>query len=139
MQHLGVGDSLVEAVSPRLRHMPTGLKVSPGERYAFAASGRWRDGFVTTGPEGWGTSWLARFNRLPGRPFFLLCGSVGRDDRHAFAIGAGCEWTVPFTVGPLVDRQLHLFANDWRWLYWNNFALDERHGGPLRVRITRVQ
>jgi hypothetical protein len=101
------------AADPRQRNCPTGVTVHAGERYAFSASGQWRDGFKDGGPEGWGGGMPARINRLRGEAFFLLCGTVGQDDRHAFGIGAGlAEWRMPDTVAELADRQLYLFAND---------------------------
>jgi hypothetical protein len=136
---LAAGASMVMNVDPKQHYAPTGLQVNAGERYAFSASGRWRDGFKDAGPEGWGTGWLARFNRLPGRPFFLLCGTVGRDDALAFEIGVEHkDWPVPDAVAGLADRQLYLFANDWCWMYWNNHTLGEKAGGPLSVGITRL-
>jgi hypothetical protein len=136
---LAVGAHVDLSVDPKARYFPTGIQVNAGERYAFTASGRWRDGFKDAGPEGWGAGWVARFNRLPGRPFFLLCGTVGQDDALAFEIGVEHkDWQVPAAVAGLADRQLYLFANDWWAMYWNNKALEEKVGGPLRVRITRL-
>ena len=63
---------------------------------------------------------------------------MGRDDRNAFAIGAGLEWTVPDTIAGLPDRGLNLFANDWRCMYFNNRELPPEQGGPLTVVITRL-
>jgi hypothetical protein len=136
---IAVGDSVDLVVDPSQRYVPTGVQVTAGERYAFSASGKWRDWFKDAGPEGWGTGWKARFNRLPGRPFFLLCGTVGQDDSLAFGIGSHLEnWPVPDAVAGQADRQLYLFANDWWSMYWNNKTLDVKDGGPLRVRITRL-
>lgn len=135
MRQLAIEETVSVTVDPAQRLVPSGIAVSSGERYAFVARGRWRDWFRNAGPSGWGTNWLARFNRLPGRAFFLLCGVVGRDDSNAFEIGASREWTVP--TGLPTDRQLYLFANDWCSMYWNNKALAEKDGGPLRLIVTR--
>jgi hypothetical protein len=135
----GVGDTLELTVDPRARHVSTGLSVAPAERYVFTATGMWRDWCKDVGPEGWGSGFWTRFNRVRGAPFFLLCGSIGRDDAHVFPIGTELtDWTVPGQVTALADRQLYLFANDWPGMYWNNRALEEKDGGPLRVRVTRV-
>lgn len=135
MRQLAIDEAIALTVDPAEPLVASGIEVSPGERYALVARGRWRDWFKVAGPGGWGGNWLARFNRLPGRAFFLLCGVVGRDDSNAFEIGPGREWTVPAKLP--VDRQLYLFANDWCGMYWNNRALAEEDGGPLRLTITR--
>jgi hypothetical protein len=137
---LAVGATQDVSVDPRQRFVPTGLVVAPGERYAFAAEGLWRDLNKTCGPEGWGGGWMNRFARLPRQSLFLLCGAVGRADDLAFPIGPTlADWTVPDEAADMKDRQLTLFANDVWFMYWNNHALDATQGGPLRVRITRLE
>ena len=86
MRELAVGESVTLAVSPRERYGQTGLAVAAGARYAFRAGGKWRDWTRLCGPEGWGSGLLTRLGRLRGRPFFLLCGTVGRDDGNACPI-----------------------------------------------------
>ncbi|AHF00016.1 hypothetical protein [Thioalkalivibrio paradoxus] len=137
LRRLEPGMSLTIDVDPRALYVPTGLVLGAGERYRLTADGKWRDGFVTCGPEGWGRGWPTRFNRLPGQPFFLLCGCPGRNDQHAFAVGTARDWEVPDAADP-DGLALYLFANDWRWMYWNNRALTAQRGGPLRVTITRL-
>lgn len=140
LKQLDIGASHELSVDPRARFVGTGLKLAAGEHYAFQASGKWRDGLAKTcGPEGWRNRLLARFNRLPGQPFFLLCGCLGRDADGAFGIGAElADWRVPDAAATAQDPELCLFANDWPWMYWNNHDLDESQGGPLRLRITRL-
>lgn len=126
-------------VNPKELYVPTGIELHPGQHYAFAASGKWRDWCKDCDADGWGAGLAARWNRVAGERFFLLCGTLGRDDRLAFAIGSDRpDWCVPDEVAAFPDRQLYLFANDWRWMYFNNHELDEEHGGPMRVRITRL-
>ncbi len=136
---LAPGDPpLALTVDPRRHYAPTGLPVRPGERYRFAASGKWRDAAKLCGPEGWGGGWLKRWARLPGSALFRLCGSIGRDDAQAFAIGSALDWTVPAAAAGAADPALYLFANDWRRMYWNNHPATTAEGGPLRVTITRL-
>ncbi len=126
-------------VDPRERYVETHLSVHPGERYRFSATGKWKDGFMSPcGPEGWGGGALTRFARVKGQPFFRLCASIGKDDHTAFAVDTTQPWTVPDITPPNGDRQLYLFANDLWLMYWNNRALTEEEGGPLRVTITRL-
>lgn len=139
MTELAVRTSLLVAVDPQKLFVPTGLLVSPGQHYRFTATGLWRDGGKTVDADGWICRPLQSFNRLPGAHFFVLRGCVGVDVANAFAIGKEKPaWSVPETVANLPDRQLHLFANDWRCMYFNNHALSADEGGPLKVTITRL-
>lgn len=133
-------ESIVVKVNPSVLHYPTGLIVEADEQYTFQAEGHWLDWFKSCGPNGWGPKRnpLAFFNRKRLKPFFLLCGNVGRDDDHAFCIGENYKWTVPPEVKDLEDRQLYLFANDWYCMYWNNKPLPKERGGPLKVTISRL-
>ncbi|WP_157092256.1 hypothetical protein [Thioalkalivibrio nitratireducens] len=49
-----------------------------------------------------------------------------------------CDWEVPDAAAGSDGLALYLFANDWRWMYWNKRALTAQHDGPLRVTITRL-
>ena len=144
-----VGESkIIDAVDPHEFHCRTDLVVWGGEIYAFRARGQWIDWYIRCGPGGWGR-WnpLKFFNRLPGKPFFLLCGNVGKDDRFKFPAYSNemesgeCEWTVPAEVNDLPDQQLYLFANDWNWAwaYRNNKMLPPGEGERLAVTITRIK
>lgn len=115
-----------------------GFSVSVGERYSFSARGQWKDGGEIGGAAGWQDGWfrlLLRFNRLPNLPYFLLCGVVGRNDRHAFPVGEESEWAVQGDRDGESDGRLYLFANDVPFMCFNNRALDESSGEPLRVCI----
>jgi len=125
-------------VDPRPFFVPTGLLLAPGERYHFTASGRWKDGPCAVGPTGWKLWFFSHWNRVSDVPFFYLCGAIGEDDRQAFAIGDQFDWHVPAGVADLPDRQLYLFANDWRSRYGNNEPLPQEKGGPLQVVIKRL-
>ena len=145
---LKVNESITREIDPGEKHCSTGLAVKAEERYTFKAEGQWLDWYIACGPDGWG-HWnpLKFFNRLRGKPFFLLCGNVGKDDRFAFAAYSSqsksgeCEWPVPEEVNTLSDPQLYMFANDWpyQWAYRNNKSLPPKKGGPLVVTITRLK
>ncbi|HEY6896731.1 MAG TPA: hypothetical protein VI279_05675 [Rhodocyclaceae bacterium] len=138
MAQLALAESLTLTVDPRPLFVPSGLLVIPGERYRFAAGGKWQDWFRTVGPTGWKLWPLHLKNRVPGAAFFYLCASIGADDANAFAVGAGLDWTVPDAAANAPDRQLYFFANDWRACYGNNHPLPPEQGGPLTVAITRI-
>ena len=128
-------------VDPRNRNFPTGIEVEANARYFFLAKGCWKDWFIGCGPNGWGSRWnpLAYNNRIMWQPFFLLCGNIGKDDSLAFSIGDKHTWRVPPAINELDDRQLYLFANDWKNKYTNNKPLESDQGGPLKVTIYRLK
>ena len=136
MARLDIGATHSLDVDPRPLFVPTGLEVAPGERYRFTTAGQWKDWLRTCDANGW-SSPLQRWNRVPNRSFFMLCGCIGKDEANVFAIGAGHDWPVPATAAAAPDHELNLFANDWRSMYWNNHALPPPDG-PLRVEITRI-
>lgn len=138
MPTLAPCESRTIEVDPRKLYVPTNIRVTAGERLTIAATGKWADWFQTCDHRGWGGGLLTRFARVKNVSLFHLCGCIGRDDRHAFPIDTTRPWTVPDTLAVNGDHQLYLFANDWRWLYWNNRALSAEEGGPMRVTITRV-
>lgn len=138
MTQLAIGASLSLRVDPRPLFVPTGLEIASGERYRFAASGKWKDWCRVVEATGWRQWPLHLSNRVPGTAFFCLCGCIGEDDRNAFAIGASLDWTVPDSVAGFSDRRLKLFANDWCCMYFNNRELPPEQGGPLIASITRL-
>lgn len=145
LRQLDINESYSMTVNPRIPYVPTGLIVETDQIYTFTAEGQWQDWRTLCGPNGWDGGCLQRFNRLPNKPFFLLCGTVGQHDNTAFAIGDGYQddielkWPVPSAALKQEDTQLYLFANDWRLMYFNNHELDATQGGPLRVTIHRIQ
>jgi len=105
------------AVPARPRWTATGLRLERGGHYRLAAAGRWTDGFITCGPEGYERALLAplrRFRRAPGAPWFQLMGALDADAARPFPIGAGC------TLSPAHDGELACFANDLCVMAWNN-------------------
>ncbi|MFN9631758.1 MAG: hypothetical protein ACK59A_16240 [Cyanobacteriota bacterium] len=131
---------IVRSVNPRCFYYPTRMIVEPGGVYQFDSVGFWKDGWIPKcGPEGWPGWILQGLNRLPGKPFFFLCGSVGETDQTAFAIGRCRQWTAP-DLGLDASYKLYLFANDWpqKVFQSNNQAVAPSQGGPLRVSVFRV-
>lgn len=128
----------VPAVCPAERYVPTGVLLTPGATYQFDAEGLWQDGWIRVGPDGWPGLFLQAWNRLRWKRFFLLCGSIGPSEQHLFPIGRCHRWTAPTTLPPDTDRHLHLFANDWPAMLYNNRSVPDDKGGPLRVTICRV-
>ncbi len=136
-----IAETIEITIDPKLKNNPAYIRVEAGEKYIFQAEGCWRDWFMTCDSNGWGFEWnpFTWFNRVTGTPTFLLCGNVGKDDKHAFRIGKKRTWTVPNEVKSLSDRQVYLFANDWNSRYENNESLEPSQGGPIKVTISRLE
>ena len=62
---------------------------------------------------------------LPGKNWFTLIGTAGRNPQKFFLIGGGR------TITPETTGELYAFANDASWFYWNN-------KGTLRLIVTRT-
>ncbi len=125
-------------VDPRKLHVPTGIILKPGQRYAFTAIGEWGDWIKTCDHRGWHHGWMTRCARVKDASLFQLCGAIGKNDRNLFAIDTSQTWAVPDVLLADGDQQLYLFANDLRIMYFNNRELPPEEDGPMRVTITRV-
>lgn len=91
-------------------------QVQAGDVISFSASGRWKDWWISCGPEGY-RNFIADILRIRPRfadeNWFCLCGEVeGTTER--FAIGRGC------THSFARSGELIVFANDRDDLYGNN-------------------
>ena len=128
----------VPAVCPAERYFPTGVLLTPGATYQIDAQGRWQDGWIRIGPNGWPGLMLEAWNRLPWKRFFLLGGAIGRSEAHQFPIGQSRRWSAPSTLSQGDKSELYLFANDWPGMLHNNRSVPVDKGGPLRVSITRL-
>lgn len=128
----------IPAVCPAERYFPTGVLITPGATYLIAAQGRWQDGWIRIGPNGWPGLLLEAWNRLPWKRFFLLGGAIGRSEAHLFPIGQNLRWTAPSTLDEGAASELYLFANDWPGMLHNNRSVPDVKGGPLRVSITHL-
>ena len=106
------------------------LHVKKGEVYRFEVpSGQcWYDMGIPSKSSGYKNIFLSIWSkRVPSAKCFTLCGTVGKDENHHFAIGSGLEKYVPVT-----DGDLYFFANDNKHFYWNNW-------GSLNVEVSRIQ
>jgi hypothetical protein len=109
-------------------------EVEKGVRYKIDVSGEWHDGNISCDHKGWNgsrfrwISWLydnpivSSFKICPNQNYMRLMGKVG--DRYYDL--AQSEY-VTFSRSGL----LKMFANDNRYLYWNN-------RGHLEVELTEV-
>ncbi len=101
--------------------------VSAGETWSFAAAGRWKNGWVACGPDGYRNFLFDALQiepRAAGEPWFRLIGELRGRPGSTFPIGAGCTHTFA-EPGELV-----LFANDSADGYSDN-------KGAVTVRLGR--
>ncbi len=103
--------------------------VSAGETWSFAAAGRWTNGFIACGPDGYRNflfDVLEIEPRAAGEPWFRLIGEIKGRPGSTFAIGAGCTRTFE------QSGELVVFANDSADGYADNkgvVTLKMRRGG----------
>lgn len=144
MPDAGTGMSVGETrsnieVKARERWNPTGIHVLKRQRFRLRAEGSWNDSGIDTGPNGFHidtdapaiSRWLLKLCvpllRVKTSRYFCLIGSVDRDSPTFFAIGPGVDdWSVSDEGG-----ELHCFANDVPFAYWNN-------KGSIRLSVTRI-
>ena len=118
-------------VRARVQWNRTGIVLTAGETYQFAATGCWVDFFIPYGPAGGPSkfAYLRRFERrrrVPEANWFTLIGGVDAQKDTAFVIGSRCSHS------PRVDGELTCFANDVPGFYWNNF-------GAIQLAVKRVK
>jgi hypothetical protein len=103
--------------------------VSAGETWSFSASGRWTNGFIACGPDGYRNFFFDALQikpRAQSEPWFRLIGEIRGRPGSSFAIGSGCTRTFD-QPGDLV-----VYANDGAEGYANNkgeATLTLRRGG----------
>jgi hypothetical protein len=118
-------------VNSRIPWNHTSIAVQTGEVYelAAAADSVWNDASTRVSAAGYESARLALFRFLRRRrdaPWFELIGGVDESENRTFRIGVGTTVTLQDT-GELV-----LYANDVRFMYWNN-------SGTIDVTVRRVR
>jgi hypothetical protein len=107
--------------------------VSAGETWSFAATGRWTNGWIACGPDGYRNFLFDALQiepRAGGEAWFRLIGEIKGRPGSTFAIGLGCTHTF-HESGELV-----VFANDSADGYSNNtgaVTLKVRRGGVAQA------
>ena len=111
----------------------SGIDVILGQIYNFTVpvGEMWTDSGKICGADGYRSDLLMRpwesFRRAPEAKWLQLIGTIGPSIKARVAVGASLtEFFPPF------PGRLYFFANDLRWMYWNN-------KGMLAVRVTRIQ
>lgn len=125
------GEEKVISVSSRLHWNHTYIAVEVGEVYEVAAriGSSWKDACRVVSARGYESWLLTPFRRLRRRSdasWFELIGGVGESESKTFRLD---EWR-PATIQ--TAGELVLYANDARFMYWNN-------SGRLDVVVRRVR
>ena len=92
----------------------TGVLLQPGVTYQFRAAGTWCDASIECGPDGHDAPRLRYFRWMRrSRPnhWFAL---IGRAGGQTFLIASAA------TITPTEAGELLCYANDVRFMYWNN-------------------
>lgn len=92
-------------------------EIQKGETYRLQASGTWKDWNTETTADGYVKAILKPFEplrRAPDQKWFCLIGAFDQDDASAFRIGVGIQWEATRS------GKLWCFANDAKFMYWNN-------------------
>jgi hypothetical protein len=124
------GQEQVVSASARERWNHTGVVVSAGEVYEFAAlaGSVWKDASHEVSAKGYELSRLAPFRpfrRHKEAPWFELIGGIGESEAETFRVAERNTVTMSAT-GELV-----LYANDAGFMYWNN-------SGSIKVNVRRI-
>jgi hypothetical protein len=107
--------------------------VSAGETWSFAATGRWTNGWIACGPDGYRNFLFDALQiepRAGGEAWFRLIGEIKGWPGSTFAIGSGCTRTFQ------ESGELVVFANDSADGYSNNtgaVTLKVRPGGVAQA------
>jgi hypothetical protein len=128
---LEVGESIEFWVHAQIPWNDSRVDLVAGATYDFVVedSQTWNDFSIASSAGGYGSRpgqhiW-ERFRRIPTAHWLELIGTVGKSLNCAFIIG--CR-LVRFS--PAVSGRFYCFANDLRFMYWNN-------SGSIKVEIAR--
>lgn len=143
------GDTRRVTVQSRAHWNETCISLKKGRTYQFTSTGTWTDWFMkcdADGPlPGWKRGFMSRFaDRLrfspatdPKAHYFSLIGCIGRGDgttlpQHSFLIGGQAILKAP------ASGILHVFANDDRNAYWNNYGSIELAVSEQSIQSRRL-
>lgn len=108
-----------------------GVELVKGGTYSFRvpSGDRWKDGRIEITADGYRRWYLSPFTgllRAPRADWFKLIGAIGKLGTERVIIGSYLDaFTSPAT------GELFCFANDVRFMYWNN-------SGVIKLTIRRL-
>ena len=108
-------------IRARCQLVKTPFELDKGKSYRFSASGMWTDFFIKTSASGYSAWYLKCFERwrkVPEAKWFSLIGQIDEGKDTQFDIGKLLEEDALYIA--TATGVLHCFANDLRFMYWNN-------------------
>ena len=104
------------------------MTVQAGDAWSFSAAGRWTNGWIKCGPDGYRNFFADALQMEPrarGSPWFRLMAKLEDEpDTAAFAIGAGCT---------------HAFGREGRLVAFANDSADGYRNNGGKVSLTAVR
>ena len=125
------GETVTCVISARRYRNTTGVILEVGRTYRITAHGRWKDWNRLCDAYGYTSDKrllkiAEQWRREPRARWFALVGRIREHPSHQFVLGRDV------TVSPEVNGELVCFANDVRFMYWNNC-------GTLTLTITMIR
>ncbi len=99
----------------------TPFYLETGKTYRFSASGTWIDWTHKASATGFYADKLEsceKWRREPDAKWFSAIGRINKKKNTQFDIGKLLEGDTPYTA--TASGVLYCFANDVRFMYWNN-------------------
>ena len=107
----------------------SGVDIIAGGNYDLVASGKWKDASNECNADGYLSTPILKIfeglRRVPDARYFKLIGTIGRSTHDPILIGSKLT-----DFSPNKSGRLYCFANDVRWMYWNN-------SGAIELTISR--
>jgi hypothetical protein len=129
---LPVGESAEFWVHAEIQWNDSGVDLIANGKYDLVVLGSqtWNDASIVSGAGGYGSHsgqhiW-ERFRRIPTADWLELIGTIGKSTDSAFIMG---KKLIGFS--PSISGRLYCFANDLRFMYWNN-------SGSIKAIVSRI-
>jgi hypothetical protein len=128
-----VGESVEFWVHAQIPWNDAGVDLVAGDKYDFAVLGSqtWKDFSIVSSADGYrsrpGQRIWEHLRRMPAANWLILIGAIGKSMDCPFIIGSRLT-----RFCPAIPGRLYCFANDVRFMYWNN-------SGSIKVMVTRSE
>lgn len=128
---MDVGDAKTVVIAANELWSRTRIHLTKGQTYSFRVpqQDRWRDAQIECSADGYFRWYIAPFGwmrRVPRAEWFALIGIVEPHTADPIIIGSCLSNFSPAHSGELI-----CFANDVRWMYWNN-------SGVIKLTVRRI-
>jgi len=129
---LEVGESIEFWVHAQIPWNDSRVDLVAGATYNFVVEGpqTWNDFSIVSSADGYrsrpGQRIWENLRRMPAANWFILIGTIGKSMDCPFIIGSRL---LHFTAA--IPGRLYCFANDLRFMYWNN-------SGSIKAIVSRI-